>query len=290
MLKGGLVALISSVILVGCGGSGGGNGNGQVSPVEETTTAATGVFEDSAVEGLQYVSGDISGVTNAEGEFEYLVGEQVTFSIGDIVVGSAIGAQTITPVSLVAGAVDETNAVVTNIARFLQTLDNDNNPDNGILITEDVRNLAQERTIDFDQSIFNFANDGNVQTIVAELSALTSAGARGLISQSQAQVHLSDTLIANFAGSYEGTFVGDDSGTWQFVANQQGEIVGTGVSNSIGEFSFDGTVQSSGDSVFGATNTDTVFSAVIGSDGSISGRWESLINAEGGTISGMLTE
>ena len=103
------------------------------------------------------------------------------FFIGDIVIGGAAAASIMTPVSLVQGAADETNPTVTNIARFLQTLDNDGNPSNGITITTAVNNLAVGRTINFNQSVASFGNDTNVQTVVSALTAVTSAGTRPLV-------------------------------------------------------------------------------------------------------------
>jgi hypothetical protein len=182
--------------LNGCnngGSSSSGNDNPNTDSEPET---AQGVFLDSAVEGLDYTSGSTSGTTNATGQFTYEVGNPVTFSIGGIVIGTVSGKDTITPVDLVEGATDETTPAVTNIARFLQTLDDDGDPDNGILITDDVIALASDLEVDFDQSITDFENDGSVQTIISSLTAVTSAGARMLATVAEAQAHLSDTLLA----------------------------------------------------------------------------------------------
>ena len=55
-------------------------------------TVQTGVLLDSAVAGIQYKTTTQQGVTNAQGEFKYLAGESVVFSMGGIVLGDGQGA------------------------------------------------------------------------------------------------------------------------------------------------------------------------------------------------------
>jgi hypothetical protein len=52
----------------------------------------------------------------------------VTFSIGGITLGSAVGQPQLTPIDLVPGAIDATDQQVTNILRFVQSLDADSDP------------------------------------------------------------------------------------------------------------------------------------------------------------------
>ena len=66
------------------------------------------------------------------GTYTYLEGESVTFYIGDTELGHSIAKATLTPVDIVDGATDSTGPTVINISRFLQTMDEDGNPDNGI--------------------------------------------------------------------------------------------------------------------------------------------------------------
>lgn len=251
-----------------------------------STSTEFGVFVDSAVEGLNYQSGSVSGTTDSAGTFEFETGETVTFSIGSIILGSAQGAPRLTPVNLVADAIDETNDTVANLARFLQTLDDDGDPENGITITSAVLDLAVNLEIDFALSVDAFSADGNVQTIVAELTAVTSAGARSLVSSSAATAHLQATLIAGFAGDYVGTFDGDDSGSWEFSVNELGEITGTGISDDAGPFSLSGFINSDGSAAVGTADSGSSFFATISSNGDVTGSWENSLFAESGTISG----
>jgi len=126
-----------------------------------------GTFLDSRVEGIEYKASlnstiSLAGVTDAKGKFKYPKGATIIFSIGDIVIGKTLAKPVITPVDLVEGAADENHPVVINIIRFLQTLDDDGNPENGIMIIEPVRTRAVSLSINFDVSISEFEQDAAV--------------------------------------------------------------------------------------------------------------------------------
>lgn len=259
--------------------------NSQPVTVKPAVELRSGIFVDSPVQGLAFVSGNTQGITNAQGDFIYEFGASVAFSIGGIELGTAGGAEIITPVDMVAGATDETHPVVVNLIRFLQTLDDDGNPANGIVITESVRNLASDRSINFSQSIAAFESDGIVQTAVAELTAVTAAGARTLIPASQAQAHLGGTLLAFFAGSYSGAFTGGASGTFDLVIDASGNISGTGV-DADGSFSIAGSVTSDGAAAAGNVTTGATFAMTISRAGDLAGTWSNTIYGISGTLSG----
>ena len=185
-----------SVALVACGGGSGGGGG---------TGTNTGIFVDSPVEGLRYVTDSLDGQTDAGGRFNYRAGETIEFYVGDILIGAATGALELSPIDLVPGARNENHPAVTNIARFLQTIDDDGNPSNGIRITEVVGDLARGETINFNQSISNFENDGAVQVVVTSLTSATPAGARSLVPTSVAQEHLRSSLLSLLEGAWIGT-------------------------------------------------------------------------------------
>ena len=188
--------LVSLLLLLSACGGGGGTGTAA------GPTQLTGVFVDSAVAGMAYSSGSITGITGADGTFLYEQGATVTFTIGDIVVGTGIGQAVMTPVSLVTGAVDETNPTVTNIVQFLLTLDEDGIPGNGIQISAAVSAAAIGQNIDF--TLTDFDNNSTVVNAVALLTPLTSSGLRTLVSESVAQDHLNATL-AGSGGANQGT-------------------------------------------------------------------------------------
>ena len=179
-----------TLLLGGCGGGGGGAGLAGA-------TVSSGVFIDSPVEGLDYQTVSESGRTGPGGRFEYREGEMITFSIGDVELGQAAGQDLLTPIDLVPGAGDETDAAVTNICRLLQSLDVDGNLQNGLQISAQIRAEVNGRAIDFNLGITQFENDPAIVGLFVTLNALDAFTAdipRQLISATAAQDHLRTTL------------------------------------------------------------------------------------------------
>lgn len=272
-----LMATLLIPLLAACNGGG---SDSEATSTQDADTTSQGVFLDSAVEGVRYESGDLTGFTDSNGTFEYENQTPVSFYIGDILIGSADPASVLTPVELVEGANDQSHPTVSNICQFIQTLDDDGNPDNGITITNLQRDLAEGKTVDFAQSISAFAADGNVQTIISELTNITSAGPRSMVSATSAQNHFEQTLLTLLAGDYSGTYGGDDNGNWEVTINDAGGIVGTGQSNAYGSFNIAGTVGSSGQADFttGIASGAQVGAVYAGTfdraNGTASGTWE----------------
>lgn len=133
----------------------------------------TGTFLDSPVAGLN-VQGSVFGArsTDAQGRFSYQPGETLSFSIGNLALGSATAAATLTPLSITSGAAAATDQRVANKLILLQTLDADGDLNNGIQITDAIRTVvsAQAATINFDQSSTAFRN-----SLTPLLTALNSA-------------------------------------------------------------------------------------------------------------------
>ena len=176
--------------LVACGG--GSSGGGETPPDDPTPPSdeqLTGQFVDSPVSGLEYeTTSGLSGITNDEGEFQYLAGETVSFKIGAFNIGSSAGAGVVSPFSLTAN--DETKAA--NIARFLQTLDDDGVPGNGITITENTRAEAAKQN---PSDIASAALDtDSFKTIVTSLTAKNSVPQTTVVSKDDALEHLNGTL------------------------------------------------------------------------------------------------
>jgi len=146
------VLLLSFFILIGCSSDSGG-GSSTTSDTDTTDTETgddgtgddgsslvvkTGYFVDSAVAGVDFVSGGQTGTTDTAGTFTYEEGKQLSLSVGGVSLGTAKPDENVTPVDLVSGGTSESDAVV-NLARFLQTLDDDGDPTNGISIGETVK-------------------------------------------------------------------------------------------------------------------------------------------------------
>ena len=112
------VSVLTAAVLVlnGCGGS-----DSTTTPVAATGTA---FYVDSAVEGVSVTCGSTMSTTDVNGQFMYEEGQDCMFRIGDIVLRRES--------DLYQDKVVMEDNLQT--AQFLQSMDYDGNPDNGIMI------------------------------------------------------------------------------------------------------------------------------------------------------------
>jgi hypothetical protein len=137
------------------------------------------------VAGLRYDTPTWSGVTDEAGQFQYRDGEIIVFSVGDLVVGAAPGRARLTLADIVARVDGEIAKIadpgLTNIARFLLTLDQDGDSDTGITLVPEVHELVADRPVDFGYRIASlpgaaadpvnaFSDDPEVQRLLADLN------------------------------------------------------------------------------------------------------------------------
>ena len=181
-----------SLIVFGCGSDSSSSNSGETT----TVTAKQGVLIDSVLIGVDYEGPTYSGVTDENGHFDYLEGEIVTFSIGDLAIGSSTGKDYVTPLDLVPGATDVTDPTVTNICKLLQVLDEDGDLSNGIHITDAIKDIVSDADLDFDADTDEFENDPDVQGLLDDLNDadVFTGGDRDLPTDQEAQDHLQDTL------------------------------------------------------------------------------------------------
>jgi hypothetical protein len=145
-----IVALLLAMLVGACSSS--------------SDNSVTGVFVDDPVEGLEYVcSSGLVGVTNADGEYTCTAGDNVTFSIGAVTIGT-IEAQTsiITPYSFFPDDIDS----ALNLARLLQSIDS--TPDDGLITLNPT--LVALLAADTDFSSVNFESDVETALGVALVS------------------------------------------------------------------------------------------------------------------------
>jgi len=160
-----VAALAAVSLLAGCGGDG---------SKEPTPQESTGVLH-SRIQGVNYRTTTRSGKTDANGNFKYLPGETVTFSVGAIELGSAAGASNISLFTL-AGMTPPTSelglrreldrmrytstplARAANRARLLLALDGDGNPANGLDVSSFESALAGAQ-LSFDARLYDFQSD-----------------------------------------------------------------------------------------------------------------------------------
>ena len=205
------MAWVAACGLAACGGGGGSGDGGPVSnvppPPPPPPAVQTGVFKDFNVTGLSYVSGQQSGLTGPNGRFSCETGNDVAFSVGGVSLGETECTSFVAPNQLATlGATF--NREVGNLARFLQMLDQDGDPDNGIVISDAVRQAsANWNPVDF----LTTDLDNELVTIISDAASVDGTP-HALPSDLDALTHLATTLTCAYAGAYSGTFTGSNSG------------------------------------------------------------------------------
>ena len=172
----------------------------------------TGVMA-GPISGLKYQTPSCSGLTNELGEFQYLEGERVAFLVGNSPIGYAVGAPRLTLAHIVTrvdGNIHKLmDAGLTNVARFLCSLDSDGNLDNGIQIAREVHEIIGARKINFRHDVSfagpvadhvsAFANDPLILDLLDEFSRsglFTDKAPRELVSAAAAR----NEVRRNFLG------------------------------------------------------------------------------------------
>ncbi len=154
-----------------------------------------GRFIDSPVKGLHYATRSGVGETGADGSFFFRAGEKITFSVGATVLGETVPAKaTMTPLDLVPGATIPTTKLqmnrlfakysddvvidpvissqlrLLNVLSFLQSIDEDKNPDKSIVISPGLAKLFAAEAIDLDQSSGKFEEDRRFRRLLYSAS------------------------------------------------------------------------------------------------------------------------
>lgn len=192
------LAGLAVVALAGCGGGGSSSGGdaGSGGSGSDQAQSQTGVFIDAAVGNIGYRTESRDNQrTNAAGEFSYLPGETVTFFIGDLELPPAPAGKIVTPLDM-SDSADIDDPVVINIARLLQSLDDDPGTD-GISLNEEAFSYATGLSVDF--------ADPDFDTSVTNLVANGSGGAQvALPSEADAKAHLETSLATITASRAKG--------------------------------------------------------------------------------------
>ncbi|MFT7405608.1 amidase family protein [Zhongshania sp.] len=181
-----------SVFLTACGGGSTSSSSSQDGNNSDFGPATTGQFIDSPIKGIFYsvdpsaTAGASLSQTDAAGNFDYLEGQTVSFFLGSLKLGAALGGPFITLDDLLGSG----NAV-TNLARVLLTLDEDGDPDNGITLSP----LVIDKALAFNLSLTEFDVDpANFEASNASTFAQNANGDnRALITATEADSHLEKT-------------------------------------------------------------------------------------------------
>ncbi|GAB3109538.1 CocE/NonD family hydrolase [Aestuariicella hydrocarbonica] len=141
----------------------------------------TGVFA-GPIAGLKYQTPTLSGITTDNGEFQYRANEAISFMVGGIVLGSVEAAPRLNLAQLanrVDGKIDKLHdPSITNLARFVHTLDQEGNIESGVKISPQVHELIGSTPINFSPPVMpmgqaggDFADDPTLLKILETLNA-----------------------------------------------------------------------------------------------------------------------
>lgn len=177
-----LFLTLSVVILTGITGC-----DSDSSTKTATQIAKTGVFLDNEVAGLSYNTETQSGVTGPGGEYQYISGESITFSVGGINLPTALAQAILTPLGLV-GTANTNNTTVLNIVKLLLSVDEDGDSSNGIQVSERAHAFAAGMSVDFNSNSF----DSDVTELVANSGSVNTE----LIDDATALAHIEATIAS----------------------------------------------------------------------------------------------
>jgi len=205
------VSILSITILLSACGS----DSNDTTVEEPQTTLQTGVFIDSKVANISYQTDSQSGLTNIHGEFKYLAGESITFSIGELKFPAVKAAGVITPMTL-AGHPSIYNQSATNIGMLLQSLDEDGVLAGGITIPAGAVD-AVPQTLDFNVPTAEFVINADVINLVANAGSFRTS----LITASNAQSHMQASLetLIPYVGAWSSVSENNESHLVLFANN-----------------------------------------------------------------------
>ena len=144
---------------------------------------------DGIVVGVEYTtSSGLKGFTDKDGNFAHYIGDDVTFNIGGVVLGMA------TAEDLSAGRVflqdiadvDRTTlngTYLENMATFLQSLDDNNDAYDNIVISQAIRDALVHETLDL-----RAASEKEVESLINKVGGIW-------VEEEDAMTHVKDMLI-----------------------------------------------------------------------------------------------
>lgn len=185
MLRHNILIIFLSIFLISCGGG----------SSSSSSSSKKAYFIDSAIEGVNYFTESKSGLTGSDGGFIFNESDKkVIFKIGDVKIGEYILANLksdsyVFPTDI--ANTDRTNIEnehVLKIIRLVQTLDNDQNPNNGIKITDTTRKKVSETNMQLELA----SSSVNINDL---LTLVDNSVKKPFISEHQAKVHFEKTLM-----------------------------------------------------------------------------------------------
>lgn len=142
-----------------------------VSEAATTTPLLKGAITGTKIANARYVTRDalgkisVQGYTTSTGAFSYRSGDTVSFYVGDVLLGKTKARSTVPTSLLITGA--QNADALANLLRFLQTIDSDLNPLNGIQISANTHYAATDVKVNFDAAMNSFEVQSSLQQLLA---------------------------------------------------------------------------------------------------------------------------
>ncbi len=197
-----LLLVCLSLLLLACGGGGGGGGTG-VAPL-------VGQFIDDPVSGLAFVctgapgTPSTTGITNAQGQFNFLQGQSCVFKVGNVTLGAAITIPSdgkVTPQDVAGVTRSATTAPsAVAIAQFLQSLDEKTESEKIVISSKSREALNADAITELSLT----SNSGSVSQ--EELQNLVSFVRKKLVSPAVATEALNRQIALNNVNPSAGLF------------------------------------------------------------------------------------
>ena len=265
------LALVLSMGLSGCGGGGSSDNNGG-------SSTETGTFVDAPVQGLSYSTATQSGKTDVNGTYKFKKGETVTFKIGELVLGKALAKPIVTPLTLAGDTnVSNPSQKAVNIARILQSLDDNTSDTSKIVIPVSLKDL---NITDVNLTV----NDDTVLHTILQKAGGKTGKSYTLKDATAAENEMKNSFKKYiYAGTYSVTATNNASlsnsaadctaqekGT--VTITPDGNVTGTNLSNT-GSVTGNSTVQLNDGSFSGTASDGTIWNVTINTDGVMNGTY-----------------
>ena len=190
-----IIASIAISMMIGCGDNS--SSSAAVSSSSSTPTTSSATISDSKIAGLDYITNSgKSSVTDSNGRFTFDSNDSnITFKLGELTIGSFnlhnLKSDKLVLIGELFG-LDRNNTTDTRllkVIRLLQSFDDDNNPDDGIQISDTVKDKISD-LIDNNASIHKNLIDNDIDTI----KFIVTNQNKNFILEREARKHYEKTL------------------------------------------------------------------------------------------------
>ena len=156
-----------------------------------------GHFIDAPVAGVTFATPTSQGMTDESGGFDYFPGEMVNLSLGRYALGSTLADHRISPLDLFEQQ-DTDSPQVINMARLLQSFDDDGFAKNGIRITPQVVGHFEAVMEEQGHAVLDFNDGAQIDEVIEETvkRAALSNPLMVVVSAEDAKAHLDSQLSA----------------------------------------------------------------------------------------------